>query len=84
MAKATIVIAVENPDEVQAVTAWFGRWKSRFKVVSEDYGCGCCVNIWDVEGPAEAFGELPEVVVSGLMTDSKDLEEDAPADQPRY
>lgn len=63
MAKAQIIVAVDQPDEVAAVAMWFVRWRGRL-AVSENAGCGCCVNIWDVDGPAEALAELPEVVVA--------------------
>ncbi len=64
MAKAQIIVAVDQPDEVQAVAAWFERWRPRLAAVSENTGCGCCVDIWDVDAPAEALAELPEAVVA--------------------
>ncbi len=64
MAKAQIIVAVDQPDEVRAVAEWFDRWRGRLAAVSENTGCGCCVAIWDVEGPSEAFQELPGVIVA--------------------
>ena len=29
-----------------------------FVLVSDDEGCGCCVNLWNVDGPEEALSEL--------------------------
>ena len=43
-----------------AAEAWFARWRPRLAYCSENQGCGCCVDIWDVEAPAEAVAELPE------------------------
>ncbi len=64
MAKAEIIVVVDQPDEVRAVAEWFARWRDRLTVVDGDNGCGCCVNIWNVEGPVEAMRELPEAVVA--------------------
>ncbi len=63
MAKAQIIVSVDQPDEVRAVADWFARWQERLVEISVNTGCGCCVNIWDVEGPMEALLELPAVVV---------------------
>ena len=64
MAKAQIVVNVDRPDEVRTVAAWFERWRDRLVAVSGNTGCGCCVDIWDVEGPVDALVELPEAVVA--------------------
>jgi hypothetical protein len=66
LARATIIGFVDYPDEAHAVANWFTKWRSRLVSVSNDYGCGCCVNLWDVVGPAESFAELPKDSVSGL------------------
>jgi hypothetical protein len=65
MPKVSITVQVDYPDEMAAVDAWFARWRSALTHESEDYGCGCCVHIWQLEGPAEAIAELPSAVVSG-------------------
>ncbi len=59
-----VVASVDHPDEVRTVAGWFDRWRDRLVAVSENTGCGCCVDIWDVEGPAEALTELPAAVVA--------------------
>jgi len=63
MAKVQIIVAVDQPDEMSAVAEWFERWRGRL-MVSENTGCGCCVDIWKVEGPVEVLRELPSVVVA--------------------
>ena len=62
--RATIVVSTDQPSEVAAVDAWFAKWAGRLGHRSEDQGCGCCVHIWDVDGPAEGVAELPEAVRS--------------------
>jgi hypothetical protein len=62
--RATIIVDVNEPEEDAAVTAWFERWRSELVFVSDDQGCGCCVHIWDVDGPADAIAALPVSVRS--------------------
>ena len=59
MPRATIIVSVDNPDEIRAVDDWFARWRDGLSHLSENERCGCCVNIWNVEGPPEAIAELP-------------------------
>lgn len=60
--RATIIVAVDYPDEVAAAEAWFARWRPRLFYCSENTGCGCCVDIWDVDAPEEAVAELPDEI----------------------
>jgi len=62
--KATICVDVACEDEVAAVERWFATWRGRLAFCSENGGCGCCVDIWEVDAPAEALAELPQSVVS--------------------
>ncbi len=64
MARAQIIVSVDQPQEVKFVAEWFERWRERLAAVSENTGCGCCVDIWDVDGPVEALRELPETVIA--------------------
>jgi hypothetical protein len=64
MAKAQIGVSVDQPDEVRAVNEWLERWRELLVSVSGNVGCGCCVDIWNVEGPAAALLELPEAVIA--------------------
>lgn len=57
--RATICVDVNSPDERAAVDAWFERWRPELTVVSEDKGCGCCVNIWDIDGSPAAVDAIP-------------------------
>lgn len=64
MPKVTIVVDVAEVAQVEAVDAWFAKWRPALIRVSDNDGCGCCVNIWEVEGPMDALLEIPEPVVS--------------------
>jgi hypothetical protein len=47
-----------------AVDSWLEKWRSQLTFISENQGCGCCVDIWNVEGPGDAMKEIPEEVRS--------------------
>jgi hypothetical protein len=57
--RATIIVSVGEPGEAEAAEAWFAKWRPQLTYCSENTGCGCCVDIWDVEGPYLAIKELP-------------------------
>lgn len=59
MPRASICICVDLPEEVETARAWFEKWRSELTYSSENYGCGCCVDIFDVEAPRQAIDELP-------------------------
>ena len=61
MAQATLTVTIDNEREVAAVNAWFQRWGPRIRC-SDNGGCGCCVDIWNVEAPPEALTELPSTL----------------------
>jgi hypothetical protein len=60
----TILVESDQADDMRAVDAWFTRWEGRLTAVSENLGCGCCVDIWDVDAPIEALRELPAHLLS--------------------
>jgi len=60
--RATICVDVSHKDESAAVEAWLNRWREQLAFVSENTGCGCCVDMWDVEGPDDAISAIPSSV----------------------
>jgi len=62
--QATICIAVDEPAEVAAFEAWISKWQNSFSFISSNEGCGCCVDIYRIEGPQEAFAELPQQLIA--------------------
>ena len=62
LARATVSVTIDNEREVMAVNAWLNRWGTRLKL-SDNQGCGCCVDIWDGEAPRQALAELPAAMV---------------------
>lgn len=64
MARATIIVDVDSPQEVREVELWFAKWRPRLEYASQQEGCGCCIYMWNVEGPNDAIEELPREVLA--------------------
>jgi hypothetical protein len=62
--RASICISADAPEEEVAFETWLERWKEKMTFISDDYGCGCCVHLYDVEGPKEGIDALPEKIRS--------------------
>lgn len=76
--KATILASTDEPEEVAAARAFLEQWRGQLHFVSEDQGCGCCVHIWEVEGPAEVVARIPARIRTWSPADDQ-----APADEGR-
>lgn len=64
MARATIIVDVNSPGEVQAAEDWFAAWRHRLTHCSDNNGCGCCVDSFDIEGPDDVIVTLPPEINS--------------------
>ena len=60
MPRATLVINLHVPEEVEAAEVWLETWELHLNYLSENLGCGCCVDMFNVDAPHEALEELPE------------------------
>ncbi len=58
-ARASICAVVDNPGEVADAEQWLEENARRLSFVSEMNGCGCCVFMWDIQGPHEVLATLP-------------------------
>jgi hypothetical protein len=47
------------------IEQWLATWQSRLNYVSNNEGCGCCVDIYNIEGPQEAHLKARQVPVEG-------------------
>ena len=65
--RATVCLWSESLEEKLDFTLWLNVWKKKMTFVSADYGCGCCVHLFDLEGPKEAIDAIPAqlLTVSG-------------------
>jgi hypothetical protein len=64
MPRYTICAIVDNPGERQLVQEWLKRWASQLRYVSRNYGCGCCVDMYDVDASQTAVNELPPHLIA--------------------
>ena len=64
-ARATVTVTIDNERDIAALNAWLRRWGPRIRC-SYNQGCGCCMDVWRVEAPPEAFSELPADMVAPL------------------
>jgi hypothetical protein len=64
MPRATIIIKKDDAAELAAFDAWLDRWESSLARKSRNYGCGCCVHMFDVEGSQEAIDAISESIRS--------------------
>ena len=59
VARATLIAVVDDDGEPALLDAWLERWQPHLRACSENMGCGCCVDIFEVIAPVEALAELP-------------------------
>ena len=58
--RATVCFWSESIEEKVDFTTWLNVWKKKMTFVSADYGRGCCIHLFDLEGPKEAIEAIPE------------------------
>jgi hypothetical protein len=63
MKRATICADSSTPER-QVVADWLSKWRDKLGYCSENEGCGCCVDIFNVEAPEHALSELPPSVLT--------------------
>jgi hypothetical protein len=64
--RATICASVDAEGELDLAEAWLAEHAGTLTHVSDGGGCGCCIVLWNVEGPAAVIDTLPPQ----LATDS--------------
>lgn len=57
--RATLCASVDAADESDLAEAWLAEHAGTLTQVSDGGGCGCCVILWNVEGPAAVIDTLP-------------------------
>ncbi len=62
--RASICALADNPGEVDLAESWLNENRARLTQVSDMNGCGCCVFLWDVEGPPDVVGTIPTQLIS--------------------
>ena len=59
MERATVCFCADSIEEKVEFNAWQIAWQRKMTFVSHDYGCGCCIHLFDLEGPKEAVDAIP-------------------------
>ena len=77
--RATICLWSDSLEEKVEFTTWLTNWKKKLAYVSHDYGCGCCVHLFDVEGPREAIEALPREVLACSAWTEHGIKQPSPA-----
>lgn len=72
--RASICALADNVGEVDAAEHWLEQNRKRLSYVSEMNGCGCCVFMWDVQGPKEIIDSLPLHLSAGSSWSASALE----------
>ena len=57
--RATVCFCADSIEEKVDFSAWQTVWQRKMTFVSRDYGCGCCIHLFDLEGPKEAVEAIP-------------------------
>ncbi|MBV1854268.1 hypothetical protein [Catellatospora tritici] len=60
------------PEQVEAAETWLRVNRDALTYVEED-GCGCCSQVWRMEGPAEVLATIPSIL-SGFWDPDWDTE----------
>jgi hypothetical protein len=63
--RASICVIVDDPEKVKTAEEWLSANSDRLDYISENRGCGCCVDLYDLEGPAEVIATLPSSIQCG-------------------
>jgi hypothetical protein len=62
--RATLVAIADNPSSRIAAEAWLQENQHLLSFVSENLGCGCCVDIWNIEGDSDIISSIPSELLS--------------------
>jgi hypothetical protein len=84
MRRATVCLWTEAIEEKVEFTAWQTAWKRKMTFVSHDYGCGCCIHLFDLEGTQEAIDALPRELLAGSAWTESGLKQIAPHRQKGF
>ena len=63
MPKASICVDAKTAEQ-QLVNEWIKKWRGKIRYLSNNEGCGCCIDLYQVDAPSEVLNELPAKVFS--------------------
>ena len=59
ISRATLIATADDPESRVASRNWLEKHQDALTFVSDNLGCGCCVDIWNVEGNAGVVASIP-------------------------
>ena len=62
--RVTICVEVDDVHEREFAESWLEKHQSSLTSISENLGCGCCVDMWDIEGEEEVVSSLPKTLLA--------------------
>ncbi|MEO7715127.1 MAG: hypothetical protein ABIY70_02900 [Capsulimonas sp.] len=60
MPKVTICVETDDSANQVRVKSWLLKWRDELGGAPENSGCGCCIDMYDVDVPWNAVRDLPE------------------------
>ena len=63
--RVRIYYDTNSPGLTSTVEAWLWKWRSVLTIHSEEFGCGCHHDLYEIDAPHEALAELPIEVLAG-------------------
>jgi hypothetical protein len=63
MKRATLIASADLLER-EILDAWLAKWRPALAFCSENEGCGCCVDMYNVEAPEEALADLPRSILA--------------------
>jgi hypothetical protein len=62
--RATVCFWSGSIEEKVDFTTWLTAWRKQITYLSHDYGCGCGIHLFDLEGPWDAIAALPQALLT--------------------
>ena len=71
--RATLIATADDPDSRVAVRGWLETNQGSLRFISDNLGCGCCVDLWDIEGDSAVLASIPShLLASSAWADGDD------------
>ncbi len=73
LARVTVLVDNDQRHEADEFLSWLEEHEAELTYVSPEGGCGCCVRLWDLEGPASILADISQSVRCGSDWTKSDL-----------
>lgn len=80
--RATVCFWADSIEEKVEFNAWQTAWQRKMTFVSHDYGCGCYIHLFDLEGPKEAVDALPPNLLTVSVWTEEGVRQASPQRRP--